>query len=115
MTSAQRGLSSTRGGTSRRQPFRQCRASRSCSSSSGEITRAAYLIVRRARVSIRTMLKTSILAAVLVASTAGLAHAGGQPGSIGVGAEFQINDLAGGASVNYDAGDFHVGGFFGFA
>jgi hypothetical protein len=61
------------------------------------------------------MLKTTILAAVLVASTAGLAHAGGQPGTIGVGAEFQIVGLTGGASVNYDAGPFHVGGFFGFA
>jgi hypothetical protein len=61
------------------------------------------------------MLKTTILAAVLLASTAGLAHAGGQAGSIGVGAEFQLNGLTGGASLNYDAGPFHVGGFFGFA
>ncbi|MGN6103585.1 MAG: hypothetical protein ACTHU0_00530 [Kofleriaceae bacterium] len=53
------------------------------------------------------------LAAILVLATAGLAHAGGQEGSIGVGAEFQLNGL-GGASVNYDAGAFHVGGFLAF-
>ncbi|HEY5951038.1 MAG TPA: hypothetical protein VIV40_36350 [Kofleriaceae bacterium] len=56
------------------------------------------------------MLKTTMLTAVLVMAASGLAHAGGQEGSIGVGAEYQINGL-GGASVNYDAGAFHVGGF----
>ncbi len=60
------------------------------------------------------MLKTTLLSAVMVLAVSGLAHAGGSPGSIGVGAEFQINGIGGG-SVNYDAGDFHVGGFFGFA
>ncbi|HTL36208.1 MAG TPA: hypothetical protein VL326_23915 [Kofleriaceae bacterium] len=69
------------------------------------------------------MSKTSLFAAVLVMAASGLAHAGGQSGSLGVGAEFQIVNAnvfgiavpVGGASVNYDAGDFHAGGFFGFA
>lgn len=60
------------------------------------------------------MLKITLLSAVMVMAASTLAQAGGSPGSIGVGAEFQINGL-GGASVNYDAGDFHVGGFLGFA
>jgi hypothetical protein len=60
------------------------------------------------------MLKNSLFSAVLVMAAASVAHAGGQAGSIGVGAEFQINGT-GGASLNYDAGDFHVGGFLGFA
>ena len=47
-------------------------------------------------------------------AASGLAHAGGQEGSIGVGAEFQLNGLTGGPSLNYDAGAFHVGGFFSF-
>ena len=38
---------------------------------------------------------------------------GGQSGSIGVGAEAQLSGLSG-ASMNYDAGDFHVGAFLGF-
>lgn len=59
------------------------------------------------------MKKTSLIAAMFVLALAGAAQAGGQAGSIGVGAEAQING-AGGASLNYDAGDFHVGGFFGF-
>lgn len=59
------------------------------------------------------MLKTTLFSAVMVMAASALAHAGGSPGSIGVGAEFQINGL-GGASVNYDAGDFHLGGFLGF-
>lgn len=59
------------------------------------------------------MLKNSLFAAVLVLSTAGVAHAGGQPGSIGVGVEGQLSGLSG-ASMNYDAGDFHVGAFLGF-
>lgn len=46
-------------------------------------------------------------------TTAGIAHAGGQEGSVGVGAEYQLSGL-GGASVNYDAGAFHAGGFFAF-
>jgi hypothetical protein len=50
---------------------------------------------------------------VMVLASAGVANAGGQAGSIGAGVEAQING-AGGASMNYDAGDFHVGGFLGF-
>ncbi|HSD88598.1 MAG TPA: hypothetical protein VLB44_13815 [Kofleriaceae bacterium] len=46
-------------------------------------------------------------------AAAGVAHAGGQSGTIGVGAEAQINGI-GGASLNFDAGEFHVGGFLGF-
>lgn len=67
------------------------------------------------------MSKTSLFAAVLVMAASGLAQAGGQSGAIGVGAEFQIADSfgvgapIGGPSVNYDGGDFHAGGFFGFA
>jgi len=45
---------------------------------------------------------------------AGTAFAGGSEGSIGVGAEAQLNGLLGGMSANYDMGMFHVGGFFGF-
>jgi hypothetical protein len=59
------------------------------------------------------MMKTSLFAAVLVAALAGAAHAGGQSGSIGVGAEYQLNGI-GGVSVNADQGDFHFGGFVGF-
>lgn len=59
------------------------------------------------------MMKTRLFAAFLVLAAAGVAEAGGQPGSIGVGAEAQINGL-GGASLNYDAGDFHVGAFLAF-
>ena len=59
------------------------------------------------------MLKIT-LASVLLMAASGIAHAGGQPGSIGVGAEFQLNGFTGGPSINYDAGDFHVGGFLSF-
>lgn len=45
----------------------------------------------------------------------GAAQAGGSKGSIGVGGEAQINGRLGGLSMNYDMGEFHVGGFFGFA
>lgn len=54
-----------------------------------------------------------LLASMIVLASAGTASAGGQPGSIGVGAEFQISGI-GGLSVNYDTGKFHVGGFLGF-
>jgi len=54
-----------------------------------------------------------MLAALLVMGASGIASAGGSPGSLGVGAEFQLNGF-GGPSLNYDAGDFHVGGFLGF-
>jgi hypothetical protein len=59
------------------------------------------------------MKNTMMLAAVFVAATAGSASAGGKEGSIGVGAEFGLNGLTGGLSVNYDAGKFHLGGFLG--
>jgi hypothetical protein len=59
------------------------------------------------------MLKTTI-ACALVALSAGPALAGGQADSLGVGAEFQMNGLTGGASVNYDLGKMHFGGFVGF-
>jgi len=55
-----------------------------------------------------------LLAVAFLAAVAGTAHAGGQANSIGVGVETQINEEAGGLSVNYDAGKFHVGGFLGF-
>lgn len=60
------------------------------------------------------MTKTSLFAALLLVGVAGVAEAGGSPGTIGVGAEFQLAG-PGGASLNYDAGDFHAGGFLGFA
>jgi hypothetical protein len=59
------------------------------------------------------MTTTSLLVAALLVASAGVASAGGQAGSLGVGAEYQLSGL-GGASVNYDAGQFHVGGFLGF-
>ena len=73
------------------------------------------------------MTKTS-LAAVLVLAMIGTAQAGGQAGSIGVGAEYGLafgspvpSGVMGGtiggiglASMNYDAGDFHAGAFLGF-
>lgn len=61
------------------------------------------------------MKKTFLAAMIVLVSTAfvGTARAGGQANSIGVGAEFQISGL-GGLSINYDAGKFHAGGFFGY-
>lgn len=59
------------------------------------------------------MTKTSLFVAMLVVAVAGAAEAGGQAGSLGVGAEAQLNGI-GGASLNFDAGDFHAGGFLGF-
>ena len=58
-------------------------------------------------------MKTTFLAAMIIFASVGTARAGGQPNSIGVGAELQISGL-GGLSVNYDAGKFHAGGFFGY-
>jgi hypothetical protein len=55
-------------------------------------------------------MKKISLAAVLLMAAAGVAQAGGQEGSIGVGAEVGISGQ-GGVSVNYDAGMFHAGGF----
>lgn len=60
------------------------------------------------------MQKTITLVAILMLATTGSAAAGGQEGSIGVGAEFGLSGL-GGPSLNYDAGAFHVGGFFAFS
>ena len=60
------------------------------------------------------MTKTSLFAALMLVGVAGIAEAGGSPGTLGVGAEYQLAGI-GGASLNYDAGDFHVGGFLGFA
>jgi hypothetical protein len=66
------------------------------------------------------MTKTWKLAMVLLLSAAGVAQAGGSEGSIGVGGEVMLGGLpgpaggpVGGASLNYDAGKFHVGGFVG--
>lgn len=58
-------------------------------------------------------MKKTLLAAMIMFASAGTASAGGQPNSIGVGAELQVSGL-GGLSVNYDAGKFHAGGFFGY-
>lgn len=65
--------------------------------------------------------------AVLVLG-AGVASAGGSKGSIGIGGEATIGTVnlavgnnnvnlgrIGGLSANYDMGEFHVGGFLGFA
>jgi len=60
------------------------------------------------------MTKTCLFAALMMVGVAGAAEAGGSAGTIGVGAEYQLSGL-GGASMNYDAGDFHVGGFLGFS
>ena len=58
-------------------------------------------------------MKKILLAAMIVFASAGTASAGGQPGSFGVGAEFQLSGI-GGLSANYDAGRFHAGAFLGF-
>lgn len=65
------------------------------------------------RVSMPRMKKTLVIAMIVCAS-ATTAMAGGQPNSIGVGAEFQLSGV-GGLSVNYDAGKFHAGGFLGIS
>lgn len=57
-------------------------------------------------------LATLLLLCVL--ATTGPALAGGKEGTVGVGAEYGLNGITGGGSVNYDAGMFHVGGFLGF-
>jgi hypothetical protein len=71
------------------------------------------------------MNKTTILGALFVMTAAGTASAGGQEGSIGVGAEFMLSGVdtpmggpsygVGGLSLNYDAGMFHVGGALGMS
>lgn len=55
-------------------------------------------------------MKKTNLAALFLMAAAGVAHAGGSEGSIGVGGEYQLSGL-GGLSANYDGGRFHVGGF----
>ncbi|HEY0250955.1 MAG TPA: hypothetical protein VGC41_05480 [Kofleriaceae bacterium] len=56
-------------------------------------------------------MKTSLLFVAVLAATA---NAGGQPGSIGLGAEYQLSGI-GGVSLTYDGGAFHAGGAIGFA
>ena len=58
-------------------------------------------------------MKNTLLVAIIVFASVGTASAGGQPNSIGVGAELQLSGV-GGLSANYDTGKFHVGGFLGF-
>jgi hypothetical protein len=60
------------------------------------------------------MIKTSLFVGIAVAALAARADAGGAPNTIGVGAEDELSGL-GGASLNYDAGQFHLGGFIGYA
>jgi hypothetical protein len=59
------------------------------------------------------MTKTLLVATIVMASF-GTASAGGQAGSVGVGAEYQLEAALGGLSVNYDAGKLHAGGYLGF-
>ena len=59
-------------------------------------------------------MKKSLIVAMLIVSSAGVASAGGIAGSVGVGAEFQLSGI-GGLSANYDTGKFHVGGFVGLS
>ena len=63
------------------------------------------------------------LATAALALAAGPALAGGSKGAIGVGAESSLVGISlspgfafdlGGVSMNYDAGEFHAGGFLGF-
>jgi hypothetical protein len=56
------------------------------------------------------MMKTSI--AILLA-TATPALAGGSDSTFGIGAEYQLSGV-GGASLDYDGGKYHVGGFVGY-
>ncbi|HLL22059.1 MAG TPA: hypothetical protein VK427_08005 [Kofleriaceae bacterium] len=51
---------------------------------------------------------------LLALALASPAFAGGQADSVGVGAEYMMNGLSGGVSVNYDLGKMHFGGFLGF-
>lgn len=60
------------------------------------------------------MRRITMLAGFVLVATTAAAHAGGQEGAIGVGVEIGNNGEAGGVSMNYDAGKFHVGGFLGF-
>jgi hypothetical protein len=60
------------------------------------------------------MMKTSLIATTLLLVATAVAHAGGQAGSVGLGAEFDLNGI-GGVSINYDGGKFHTGLALGFA
>jgi hypothetical protein len=55
---------------------------------------------------------SSVVVVVLVGA-AGTASAGGQSGTIGVGAESDLRG-AGGLSLNFDGGIFHAGGYIGY-
>jgi hypothetical protein len=59
-------------------------------------------------------MKKVLIAAAILAGSAGTAFAGGTPNTVGVGAEVTLSGL-GGVSVNYDAGRFHAGGFVSFS
>src|SRR5688572_6094549 len=61
------------------------------------------------------MRKNIMLASIFVLAATAPALAGGKEGTIGAGAEAGLNGETGGASVNYDAGRFHFGGFLSFA
>jgi hypothetical protein len=59
------------------------------------------------------MTKTSLFVPLFLLAAIPVANAGGQPGSLGVGAEAQLSGITG-ISANYDAGKFHVGGVLGY-
>ncbi|HTR53130.1 MAG TPA: hypothetical protein VMJ10_20685 [Kofleriaceae bacterium] len=59
------------------------------------------------------MTKTMMIAAILLTAAA-TAHAGGQAGSFGLGAEADLSGVAGIAG-SYDAGKFHATALFGLA
>lgn len=61
----------------------------------------------------RKNLVSTVLSVAVLIGLSGVAAAGGSAGSFGVGAEYTLLGV-GGASVNYDQGDFHVGGFMGY-
>ncbi len=54
----------------------------------------------------------ALVTAITTLCLAGVAHAGGSSGSIGVGAETHLSGLNG-LSVSYDGGQFHVNGMLG--
>jgi hypothetical protein len=58
------------------------------------------------------VLAVALAAGSHVARADGAAPSSSVANSVGVGAEYQLSGL-GGVSLNYDAGQFHVGGFFG--
>jgi hypothetical protein len=56
----------------------------------------------------------ALVSAITTLGLAGVAHAGGSSGSIGVGAETQLTGTSG-LSVSYDGGQFHANGLLGVA